>query len=327
METEFGKRGGEWPQLLDLISNGKDWLERDEGGGRGGISLGASEEEKLELTLAPPGGDGWPVMEDKLEKISSVNSSSFFSKKLPKPFPNNTVVATKRLSEPNTEGLQQEQLGFYQVPAIDGFGKESSLDSNGMMVQSHESEVRATTEDGALAKNSSQIRGRATSSRVVGWPPIRSLRKNIAIGSSKPSVESQNAATRGSRLRTETSKKGLFVKINVDGIPIGRKVDLKFYDNYEKLSAAVEDLFCGLLSAQRDLTVSGTGMREGEKMAFTGLLDGSGEYTLVYEDNEGDRMLVGDVPWDLFVSTAKRLRVLKNSELSAFISWNSQQKD
>lgn len=28
-----------------------------------------------------------------------------------------------------------------------------------------------------------------------------------------------------------------------------------------------------------------------------GLLDGSGEYTLVYEDHEGDRMLVGDVPW------------------------------
>lgn len=28
-----------------------------------------------------------------------------------------------------------------------------------------------------------------------------------------------------------------------------------------------------------------------------GLLDGNREYTLVYEDNEGDRMLVGDVPW------------------------------
>lgn len=27
------------------------------------------------------------------------------------------------------------------------------------------------------------------------------------------------------------------------------------------------------------------------------LLDESGEYILVYEDNEGDRMLVGDVPW------------------------------
>lgn len=30
---------------------------------------------------------------------------------------------------------------------------------------------------------------------------------------------------------------------------------------------------------------------------ITGLLDGRGDYTLVYEDSEGDRMLVGDVPW------------------------------
>lgn len=36
---------------------------------------------------------------------------------------------------------------------------------------------------------------------------------------------------------------------------------------------------------------------EGEDKVITGLLDGRGEYTLVYEDNEGDRMLVGDVPW------------------------------
>lgn len=37
----------------------------------------------------------------------------------------------------------------------------------------------------------------------------------------------------------------------------------------------------------------------GEKhAAITGLLDGSGEYTLVYEDDEGDQMLVGDVPWE-----------------------------
>ena len=50
-------------------------------------------------------------------------------------------------------------------------------------------------------------------------------------------------------------------------------------------------------TAQND--TSGTGVNgnlENEK-AITGLLDGSGEYTLVYEDNEGDRMLVGDVPW------------------------------
>jgi len=50
-------------------------------------------------------------------------------------------------------------------------------------------------------------------------------------------------------------------------------------------------------SAQRDSSAGGVHNKQEEEKAITGLLDGSGEYTLVYEDNEGDRMLVGDVPW------------------------------
>lgn len=38
-------------------------------------------------------------------------------------------------------------------------------------------------------------------------------------------------------------------------------------------------------------------MKQEEEKAIAGVLGGSGEYTLVYEDHEGDRMLVGDVPW------------------------------
>jgi auxin-responsive protein IAA len=37
--------------------------------------------------------------------------------------------------------------------------------------------------------------------------------------------------------------------------------------------------------------------QEEEDKGIKGSLTGSGEYTLVYEDNEGDKMLVGDVPW------------------------------
>lgn len=54
------------------------------------------------------------------------------------------------------------------------------------------------------------------------------------------------------------SKKNLLVKINMDGVPIGRKVDLYVYDSYEKLSLAVEELFAGLLAGkimQRDSIV------------------------------------------------------------------------
>lgn len=46
----------------------------------------------------------------------------------------------------------------------------------------------------------------------------------------------------------ESSQKGFFVKINMDGIPIGRKVDLSTYDSYEKLASAVNELFKGLLA-------------------------------------------------------------------------------
>ncbi|KAG6384305.1 hypothetical protein SASPL_155891 [Salvia splendens] len=110
-------------------------------------------------------------------------------------------------------------------------------------------------------------------------------------------------------------RKTMFVKINMDGIPIGRKVDLIAYDSYEKLSFAVDELFRGLLAAQGD-----------QGKAMRGLLDGNRGYTLVYEDNEGDRMLVGDVPWHMFLSTVKRLRVLKSSELPTLLRGGDKQR-
>lgn len=99
------------------------------------------------------------------------------------------------------------------------------------------------------------------------------------------------------------------MKINMDGVPIGRKVDLAAYGGYAQLSAAVDKLFRGLLAAQ-------SAAADGEAdAAAAGEMVGGGEYTLVYEDDEGDRMLVGDVPWQMFIATAKRLRVLKSSDL------------
>nr|GMC55679.1 auxin-responsive protein IAA26 [Ipomoea batatas] len=139
---------------------------------------------------------------------------------------------------------------------------------------------------------------------------MRSFRKNLASSSSsqKPVSEAQNVVP-----NKASSEKPM---INMDGVPIGRKVDLKAYDSYDKLSSAVDELFRGLLAAQNEPCAGGKWNKEEGEKAITGLLDGSGEYTLVYEDNEGDRMLVGDVPWHMFVSAVKRLRVLKSSELS-----------
>lgn len=81
---------------------------------------------------------------------------------------------------------------------------------------------------------------------VVGWPPIRSFRKNIASSSSaKPSSEVKKIEIRGSATAATSST---LVKINMDGIPFGRKVDLKTHNSYYKLSSAVDELFRDLFA-------------------------------------------------------------------------------
>jgi auxin-responsive protein IAA len=64
---------------------------------------------------------------------------------------------------------------------------------------------------------------------------------------------------------------------------------------------SVSDAMCSILIflrvAQQDPLAAGAKECSQEEVAISGLLDGTGEYTLVYEDYEGDRVLVGDVPW------------------------------
>ncbi|CAN6353988.1 unnamed protein product [Urochloa humidicola] len=161
----------------------------------------------------------------------------------------------------------------------------------------------------ARAKGSSGFKARpAAGAPVVGWPPVRAFRRNLRSSSSKPPPpNSQEPSSQRGKDSAGASKKGLFVKINMDGVPIGRKVDLAAHAGYDTLSTAVDHLFRGLLAAQTS---------EGEQKVITGVLNGRGEYTLVYEDEEGDQMLVGDVPWEMFIGTARRLRVLRSADLS-----------
>ena len=53
----------------------------------------------------------------------------------------------------------------------------------------------------------------------------------------------------------------------------------------------------GSCAAQKDLSCAESGEQRAEERIFSGLLDGTGEYAVVYEDEDRDRMLVGDIPW------------------------------
>ncbi|PWA62648.1 auxin-induced protein 22E [Artemisia annua] len=117
--------------------------------------------------------------------------------------------------------------------------------------------------------------------QVVGWPPVRSYRKNIL-------QVKKNDSESGS---------GMYVKVSMDGAPYLRKVDLKVYTSYEELMKGLQAMFkcnIGLYS---------------EKEGYNGSM-----HAPTYEDKDGDWMLVGDVPWEMFISSCKRLRIMKSCE-------------
>ncbi|KAK4361926.1 hypothetical protein RND71_017167 [Anisodus tanguticus] len=113
--------------------------------------------------------------------------------------------------------------------------------------------------------------------QVVGWPPVRSYGKNVI-------------------------EKCKYVKVAVDGAPYLRKVDLEMYDSYQKLLSALENMFTCLTICTYE--------SESKLMDLTNGV----EYVPTYEDKDGDSMLVGDVPWKMFVDTCKRIRLMKSSE-------------
>ncbi|KAF7843307.1 auxin-induced protein 22A [Senna tora] len=116
--------------------------------------------------------------------------------------------------------------------------------------------------------------------QVVGWPPVCSYRR------------------RNSMSDNEASK--MYVKVSMDGAPFLRKVDLAMQKGYSQLAFNLENLF--------DCHGIGEALKGVE----------NSEHVPIYEDRDGDWMLVGDVPWEMFIDSCKRLRIMKRSEAKGF---------
>lgn len=70
--------------------------------------------------------------------------------------------------------------------------------------------------------------------QVVGWPPIRSFRKNMVSNNPPKTEEDANG-----KLLAGCH----YVKVSMDGAPYLRKVDLTIYNSYNVLSSALEKMF------------------------------------------------------------------------------------
>ncbi|KAL9227555.1 hypothetical protein vseg_003232 [Gypsophila vaccaria] len=137
--------------------------------------------------------------------------------------------------------------------------------------------------------------------QVVGWPPVRSYRKNMLA---------VQKSTGGTETETEKPMSGGLVKVSMDGAPYLRKVHLKIYKSYQDLSNALGKMFSSFTLGNYGEQGMIDFMNESKLMD---LLNDS-DYVPTYEDKDGDWMLVGDVPWEMFVESCKRLRIMKGKE-------------
>ncbi|XP_010240807.1 PREDICTED: auxin-responsive protein IAA4-like isoform X2 [Nelumbo nucifera] len=128
------------------------------------------------------------------------------------------------------------------------------------------------------------------------------LRLGLSISTSQPDDSSSNSREQPSDwpslkplLRCTIAEKGnnrqhptLFVKVYMEGIPIGRKLDLFAHNNYDSLVRTLSQMFRTTILCN--------------------------DHVLTYEDKEGDWMMVGDVPWEMFLTTVKRLKITRANQ-------------
>ncbi|KAI5009868.1 hypothetical protein ZWY2020_012005 [Hordeum vulgare] len=88
------------------------------------------------------------------------------------------------------------------------------------------------------------------------------------------------------RLGRPDSRESKYVKVSVDGAQYQRKIDLRAFGGYAELRAAL----LGMAGQMLDLGVA-------------------------YEDHEGNIMLAGDLPWDLFLADCKSVRIMRRSTM------------
>ncbi|KAK4361589.1 hypothetical protein RND71_020541 [Anisodus tanguticus] len=175
--------------------------------------------------------------------------------------------------------------------------QDQESDQEEILSNSKNNNKRALDEEDCESKSSSDhVKTPPVSkAQIVGWPPVRYNRKN------------------GIQSKKTESESGMYVKVSMDGAPYLRKIDLKMYKCYQELFKALENMF--------KLTIGEYSEREGYK---------GSEFAPAYEDKDGDLMLVGDVPWEMFMSSCKRLRIMKGSEARGldveynYILYNSQ---
>ncbi|GLU07156.1 hypothetical protein SLE2022_241230 [Rubroshorea leprosula] len=123
------------------------------------------------------------------------------------------------------------------------------------------------------------------------------LRLGLSIAASTPPGQSLLRQQAVAEEENECNSATFFVKVYMDGIPIGRKLNLLAHDGYHDMIRTLDHMFKTNILWSEAADVEG--------------IQYENCHVLTYEDREGDWMMVGDVPWEMFLSCVRRLKITK----------------
>ncbi|XP_050375082.1 auxin-responsive protein IAA32 [Argentina anserina] len=127
---------------------------------------------------------------------------------------------------------------------------------------------------------------------LIDWPQATDLNlKNSTVISPRNIPGDCGEEAEG----VQSKQRRAYVKVNMDGIVIGRKVCVLDHSGYSSLAFQLEDMF-GRQSV--------SGLR---------LFQVGSEFSLFYKDRDDNWRVVGDVSWRDFVECVKRLRIARKN--------------
>ncbi|KAG2709424.1 hypothetical protein I3760_05G238800 [Carya illinoinensis] len=126
---------------------------------------------------------------------------------------------------------------------------------------------------------------------LIDWPQANLNLKSSNTIHSRSTPEDCDEESEG----VQSKERWAYVKVNMDGVIVGRKVCILDHGGYSNLTRQLDDMF-------------GTKLPSGLRL----FEDGS-EFTLLYKDTGENWRAVGDVPWKEFVEYVKRLRIARKN--------------
>ncbi|AEC10714.1 auxin response factor 11 [Arabidopsis thaliana] len=116
-----------------------------------------------------------------------------------------------------------------------------------------------------------------------------SVDSNISDSTTKCQDPNSSNSPKEQKQQTSTRSR---IKVQMQGTAVGRAVDLTLLRSYDELIKELEKMF-----------------------EIEGELSPKDKWAIVFTDDEGDRMLVGDDPWNEFCKMAKKLFIYPSDEV------------